>query len=161
MSAGQFDALVEEIVRAVRSQLTPDGPRALLIGPAPPISTGYQYVYQPPYEAVVIGALSLGQLLHFSLEPALEALLACKPVLLWPGGLPHRQPQGNANRLLYTRCLRAERQLAQLGVRLLGQSEGRTLITAQQARQLRQQGADIPPGAVLTPLARDILEDKP
>ena len=38
---------------------------ALLIGRAPDLDLGYSYVTQDPYEAVVIGSLTLGQLLCF------------------------------------------------------------------------------------------------
>lgn len=38
---------------------------ALLIGREPGQELGYCYVTEPPYEAVVIGSLSLGQLLRF------------------------------------------------------------------------------------------------
>ena len=48
--------------------------RALLIGREPGVDLGYQYVSQGPYDAVVIGSLTVGQLLHFSLEPVLTAL---------------------------------------------------------------------------------------
>ena len=61
---------------------------ALLIGKEPGHALGYTYVTQPPYDAVVIGSLSLGQLLHFSVEPALEALSGGKPVILYTPGLP-------------------------------------------------------------------------
>ena len=37
---------------------------ALLIGREPGQELGYCYVTEPPYEAVVIGSLSLGQLLR-------------------------------------------------------------------------------------------------
>ena len=155
--SGAYAQLVDEVTRSVLDRLHSDAPRALLVGPAPPVDTGYRYVDRPPYEAVVIGRLELGELLYFRCSAALQALLEGKPVLLWSGALPHRQAPA-ANRLLYARCLEAERQLQQLGVRMLGQPEPRHLITAQQARQLRRTGGKLPPGAVLTPLARDILE---
>ena len=161
MSSGAYAHLVDEITQSVLAGLHPELPRALLVGPAPPVETGYRYVDQPPYDAVVLGELGVGELLYFRCEPALQALLEGKPVLLWAGALPHRKASSTANRVLYARCLEAERQLAQLGVRILGQPEPKPLITAQQARQLRRQGAAIPPGAVLTPLARDILEETP
>ena len=47
---------------------------ALLIGREPGQEVGYCYVAEPPYEAVVIGSLSLGQLLRFREERVLEAL---------------------------------------------------------------------------------------
>lgn len=49
---------------------------------------GYCYVTEPPYEAVVIGSLSLGQLLRFREERVLEALAQGKQVLLYTPGLP-------------------------------------------------------------------------
>ena len=37
--------------------------RALLIGKEPGVELGFQYVQEPPYEAVVMGSLTLSQLL--------------------------------------------------------------------------------------------------
>ena len=48
--------------------------RALLIGREPAAELGYHYVAEEPYEAVVIGSLSLGQLLHFQEEAVLGSL---------------------------------------------------------------------------------------
>ena len=48
--------------------------RSLLVGREPPCDFGCRYVTEPPYDGVVIGSLTLGQLLHFSHEPVLEAL---------------------------------------------------------------------------------------
>jgi len=61
---------------------------ALLIGREPGQELGYCYVTEPPYEAVVIGSLSLGQLLRFREERVLEALAQGKQVLLYTPGLP-------------------------------------------------------------------------
>ena len=61
---------------------------ALLIGREPGQELGYCYVSEPPYEAVVIGSLSLGQLLRFREERVLEALAQGKQVLLYTPGLP-------------------------------------------------------------------------
>ena len=53
---------------------------ALLIGREPPAALGYTYVKEPPYDAVVIGSLTLGQLVRFRDERVLEALaLASTP----------------------------------------------------------------------------------
>ena len=52
---------------------------ALLIGTEPPAALGYTYVKQPPYDAVVIGSMTLGQLLRFRDERVLEALSQGKP----------------------------------------------------------------------------------
>ena len=61
---------------------------ALLIGGEPACNLGYTYVTAPPYQAVVIGSLTLGELLYFSHPVALEALAAGQPVLLYEPGLP-------------------------------------------------------------------------
>ena len=42
--------------------------RALLIGREPPTGLGYTYVKEPPFDAVVIGSLTLSQTLHFAQE---------------------------------------------------------------------------------------------
>ena len=47
--------------------------RALLMGKEPGAELGFQYVQEPPFDAVVIGSLSLSQLLRFQEEPVLEA----------------------------------------------------------------------------------------
>ena len=61
--------------------------RALLIGQAPPL-LGYEYVEKPPYEAVVLGSLTLSELLCFSVEEALQALAEGKTVVVYTPGLP-------------------------------------------------------------------------
>ena len=43
--------------------------RALLIGKEPGMELGYSYVAEAPYEAVVIGSLTLAQLLPYSFDP--------------------------------------------------------------------------------------------
>ena len=127
--------------------------RALLIGREPPCPLEYTYVTQMPYEAVVIGSLTLAQTLHFSCEEALQALAEGKPVVLYTPGLP----QAPANRALAA-CLAARhREMKNWGIRFVDGNQKR-LITAQQARSMRLAGARPAPGAVLTPLAREILE---
>ena len=54
--------------------------RALLVGREPDRALPYTYVTQPPYDAVVIGSLTLGEMLCFTHEPALTALAEGKPV---------------------------------------------------------------------------------
>ena len=56
--------------------------RALLIGTAPDRDLGYQYCDREPYDAVVLGSVTLGQLMGFREERVLEALGEGKPVLL-------------------------------------------------------------------------------
>ena len=61
---------------------------ALLIGNEPGWPLGYRYVKEKPYEAVVIGSLTIGELLHFSNEEVLSALAEGIPVILYTPGLP-------------------------------------------------------------------------
>ena len=127
--------------------------RALLIGDAPSIPLGYEYVQAQPYEAVMIGSLSLSQLLRFRQEAVLQALAEGKPVYLYTPGLP----QAPKNRALAAGLTAAQRELKNWGV-LFTDGGRKTLITAQEARLLRDAGRQPSPGAVLTPLAREIME---
>lgn len=127
--------------------------RALLIGREPEAALGYEYVEEPPFEAVVIGSLSLGQLLSFREEGALSALAEGKSVILYTPGLP----EAPRNRALSARLAAARRELKGWGVVFSDGSQKR-LITAQEARALRARGDRPGPGAVLTPLAKEILE---
>lgn len=49
--------------------------------------------------------------------------------------------------------------MKQLGVQFLGDASG-PLLTAKEVRRLLDEGASLPAGSRLTPLARDILEGK-
>lgn len=126
--------------------------RALLIGTQPALP-GYTYVKEPPYDAVVIGSLSLGQLLAFSHEQVLGALAEGKPVILYTPGLP----EARGNRALSASLAARRRELKNWGV-VFTDGGQRRVITAQQARQMRENGTAPAPGAVLTPLAKEILE---
>ena len=110
---------------------------ALLIGTEPPVDLGCRYTQAPPYDQIVIGSLTLGQLLYFHDERVLEGLAQGMPVYLYTPGLP----VSPKNRVLFTDGGR------------------KRLITAQEAKQLRLEGRSPGPGAVLTPLAKEILED--
>lgn len=127
--------------------------RALLLGKEPVAALGYQYVEEAPYEAVVIGSLSLGQLLRFREERVLDALAQGKPVYLYTPGLP----ESPKNRALAASLAAAQRELKNWGVRFTDGGQ-KTLITAEDARALRRAGKSPGPGAVLTPLAREIME---
>ena len=48
--------------------------RALLVGQEPAAELGYRYVSGEPYDAVVIGSLTISQLLRFREERVLQAL---------------------------------------------------------------------------------------
>lgn len=127
--------------------------RGLLIGKEPPLELGCQYVREPPYDIVVIGSLSLSQLLSFREEAVLEALAEGKNVYLYTPGIP----QSPKNRALASTLATAQRELKNWGV-LFTDGGRKRLITAQEARALKQTGTRPAPGAVLTPLAKEILE---
>lgn len=127
--------------------------RALLMGKEPGAAFEYDYVNQEPYEAVVIGSLTLSQLLRFREEPVLQALAEGKPVYLYTPGLP----ESPKNRSLAASLAAAQRELRNWGVVFTDGGQKR-LITAEDARVLRRAGKRPGPGAVLTPLAREIME---
>ena len=127
--------------------------RALLIGEEPACSLGYVYVKEPPYDGVVIGSLTLGQLLCFHNEQVLAALAEGKSVVLYTPGLPNM----GRNRALAAAAATAQRELKSWGV-LFTDGCRRHLITAEEAKHLRSRGLQPDPGAVLTPLAREVLE---
>lgn len=127
--------------------------RALLIGNEPPASMDYAYVRELPYDAVVIGSLTLGQLLHFSEERVLQALAEGKNVFLYTPGLP----ESPKNRALAGSLAAAQRELKSWGV-VFTDGGRKRLVTAEEARDLRSRGASPGPGAVLTPLAKEILQ---
>lgn len=127
--------------------------RALLIGKEPPCSLGYSYVTGEDYDAVVIGSLSLGELLYFHDEKALSALAQGKTVVLYTPGLP----MAERNRALAGSLASARRLLKSWGV-VFTDGAHKHLVTAQEARALLAKGQRPAPGAVLTPLAKEILE---
>ena len=127
--------------------------RALLIGDAPGYPLGYEYVTGKPYEAVVIGSLTLSQQLCFSEQAVLEALAAGLPVALYTPGLQ----DAPGNRALAATLAGKRRELKNWGVVFVS-GDQRKVITAQQAKLMKAQGARPGPGAVLTPLAKEILE---
>lgn len=129
--------------------------RALLIGKEPGAALGFQYVSEPSYDAVVMGSLTLSQLLRFREEPVLDALAEGKPVYLYTPGLP----EAPKNRALAGSLAAAQRELKNWGV-LFTDGGRKKLITAQEARILVASGQPLSPGAVLTPLAKEIMEGK-
>ncbi len=127
--------------------------KALLIGQAPPVDLGYTYVSAPPYEAVVIGSLTFSQALCFAHEEALTALAEGMSVICYAPGFP----QAPKNRALGAQLASIRRNLKSWGIVFTDGGQKR-LITAQEARTLRQAGKQPAPGSVLTPLAKEILE---
>lgn len=126
--------------------------RAYLVGKQPDRPLGYTYVAAPDYECVVIGSLTLGQLLCFSEPVALQALAEGKPVVLYTPGLP----QSPKNRALAASLASARRQLKSWGV-VFTDGAKKQLITAAEAKLLREKGEQPPKNAKMTPLAREIL----
>ena len=126
--------------------------RARLIGRCPPRDLGYTYG-EGPYDAVVIGSLTLGQMLCFREEGVLEALAEGKPVILYVPGLPETPK----NRSLAASLATKRRELKNWGVLFVDGTQKR-LVTATEAEKMRQSGKRPEAGAVLTPLAREILE---
>ena len=126
--------------------------RALLIGKEPGVELGFSYVGESPYEAVVIGSLSIGKLLKFREEQVLEALAQGKSVYLYTPGLPASQ-----NRALAGSLTAAQRERKNWGV-IFTDGGRKRLITAEEARAMRAAGRAPAPGAVLTPLAKEIME---
>ena len=128
--------------------------RALLIGKEPPAALDYTYVQEAPYDAVVIGSLELSELLRFREESVLEALAEGKLVYLYTPGLP----EAPKNRALAGSLTAAQRELKNWGI-LFTDGGRKRLITAEEARILRATGRHPAPGAVLTPLAKEILNE--
>ena len=126
---------------------------ALLIGKKPACDLGYTYDEGCPYDGVVIGSLTLGQLLHFDIEPALRALAQGQPVLLYEPGLP----EAKGSRGLSAKLASCRRELKSWGV-VFTDGGQRKLITAREAQAMVAAGRYPAAGAVLTPLAKEILE---
>lgn len=127
--------------------------RALLIGNMPPAELGVSYVTEPPFDAVVIGSLGISELLRFAKAEVLEALAEGKPVYLYTPGLP----ECPKNRALAASLASAQRELKNWGV-IFTDGGRKRLITAQEAKMLRISGQRPAKDAVMTPLAREILE---
>ena len=128
--------------------------RALLIGNPPPVELGFAYVTEGDYDAVVIGSLSLGQLLQFREERVLAALAEGKQVLLYTPALP----QAGKNRALAGSLTGAQRELKNWGV-IFTDGGRKRLVTAEEARRMVRSGQLPAPNAVLTPLAKEIMEN--
>ncbi|MBQ3216789.1 MAG: hypothetical protein IJB35_03120 [Oscillospiraceae bacterium] len=150
------EKLISEVVQRVEAELLRKPP-ALLLGKRPPEETGFSYVTEGEYSAVVIGSMSAWELLHFPDEQSLNALLEGKPVYLWEGGQDWKRFSSCPNRSLWSKLLSAQRQLQQWGVKPLAAASGK-LMTAQEVQRRLKQG--LPIEGRLTPLARDLLEGR-
>ena len=127
--------------------------RGHLIGEKPPCDLGVTYETTPPFDAVVIGSLTLGQALYFANEQALAALAEGKTVICYAPGFP----QAPKNRALAAALASSKRSMKTLGI-VFTDGAQKKLITAQEATALKQAGKQPPPGSVLTPLAKEILQ---
>ena len=127
--------------------------RALLIGKEPDWTLPYEYVKEPPYDAVVIGSLPLSQALRLSDERVLQALADGKNVVLYTPGLP----TAPGNRALSAALAASRREMKAFGI-VFTDGAQKKLITAQEARAMKAAGKYPGVGAVLTPLAREIFE---
>ena len=125
--------------------------KALLIGTQPPLP--YEFV-EKDYALVVIGSLTHSELLRFRDQRVLDALAKGMPVVLYTPGLP----DAPGNRALAGALAGARRELKNWGV-VFTDGGQRTVITAQLAKQMLAQGQRPGPGAVLTPLAKEILDN--
>ena len=129
--------------------------RALLIGQKPDRDLGFTYEGNPPFDGVVIGSLTLGQALVFANEQALSALAEGKQVVCYEPGFP----VSAGSRALATALATAKRNMKNLGIVFTDGGQKR-LITAEAAREMKLSGRTPAPGAVLTPLAKEIFEGK-
>ena len=127
--------------------------RALLIGKEPDWALPYTYVSEAPYEAVVIGSLPLSQGLRLTDDRILQALAEGKSVVLYTPGLP----VAPGNRALSAALAASRREMKAFGI-VFTDGAQRRLITAQEARAMKNAGKYPAAGAVLTPLAREIFE---
>jgi hypothetical protein len=127
--------------------------RALLIGKEPDRPLSFTYVKEPPYDGVVIGSLPLSQALRLTDDRVLQALAEGKSVVLYTPGLP----AAPGNRALSAALAASRREMKSFGIVFTDGAQKR-LITAQEARAMKAAGKYPASGAVLTPLAREILE---
>ena len=127
--------------------------RALLVGAEPDRALPYDYVKEAPFDAVVIGSLPLSQALRLRDDRILQPLAEGKPVILYTPGLP----AAPGNRALSAALAASRREMKSWGI-VFTDGAQKKLVTAQEARLLKAAGKYPGPGAVLTPLAREILE---
>ncbi len=153
------EELLSRVADAVWEKLShaaPALPRALCIG-VPPQDAPFLPVTEAPFEMVVICSLSPYELLQMPSDAVCRGLLEGKPVYLMEEGLEYRRYPAASSRGLRGLLMSKERQLWSLGVKKWGSGDKR-LITAKDILSLPR-GA-LPKNAILTPLARDLLEGK-
>lgn len=151
------EEMLDRMTEAVWQKLNRNLPRAFCLGKVPQ-NPDFLPVTEPPWDMVVLSSLSPAQLLQMPTDEVCRALLEGTPVYLMEEGLEHRRYDRNRARALYAMLMAKERELRTLGVRIWGKDGARKLYTAKDVQHLRL--CDLPKGAVLTPLARDLLEGK-
>ena len=115
---------------------------------------GMAHVYKAKdYKLRRMVALKVLKHEYYQDEAVLRALAEGKPVYLYTPGLP----EVPKNRALAGSLTAAQRELKNWGV-LFTDGGRKRLITAEEARILRSSGRQPAPGAVLTPLAKEIME---
>lgn len=144
-----LDQLAAELDKRIHADVV----WAKLIGKPPPKDIGFFYV-EERYEAVVLGLLSPGQLLQMPTEPVCQALLEGIPVYYWPVQSYRSARAGNA---LCRRLQQVEAELFGFGVRKLPDPHG--LITVSDAKMMRELGQLPAQGSMLTPLAKEWMEE--
>lgn len=147
---------MERLASAVSARLLP---RLLCIGGAAE-APGWQTVTEPPWDGILLVSLTAAELLQMPTEPVCEALFAGKPVFVREEGLEYRRYSGRC-RSLWALCSAKERQLRQWGVQPWNVPAKGQLLTLEAVRRLAAGGQSLPPGARLTPLARDFWEGRP
>ena len=71
---------LEQLTDAILEKLGEKQPRALLIGTKPEVDYNYNYVNEKPYDSIVIGNISAGELLRMPSDCVCDALLEEVPV---------------------------------------------------------------------------------
>ena len=125
--------------------------KMLLVGEKPPLE--HTYVDGPPYDGMVVGSLTLRQLLGWDMAPVFEALAQGLPVILYTPGLPGAP----GNRALGATLSSRQRELKSWGV-VFTDGGRRRVITGELARQMVEKGERPAPGAVLTPMAKEVFK---
>lgn len=114
LSPGILEPFYDTLVEKVWAKL----PKALVVGQPPANLLGFCSADCPPYDGVIFGQISLGQLLHFTHEVALECLLTGKPVYIFEPGIAF--PREIENQVLYRQLLAGREKLEHWGVVFYG-----------------------------------------
>lgn len=147
----RLDHLTDSVYRRLHCRK----PRARLIGRMPPVEFAVEFVFHEPFDLLILGILSPGELLSMPTDPVCRALLDGTSVYLWK-----EQPYRAAKHagVLRRELAAAEERLERLGVCPIGTGTG--WMTAAAARSAVDLGIHTYAGTRMTELARSILEEK-